>query len=375
MLSFSTAGESHGRGIFAMLDGMPAGLKVLRDTIDNDLKRRQAGYGRGNRMKIEKDRVDVLSGIRGGKTLGSPVLLAVWNADYENWKEYMDPFCIIPGKELYTPRPGHADLPGAIRFGHKDLRNVLERASARETAGRVAAGGFLRCFLEELGIKVSGWVTNIGGVKYDGAFDFDKRDASSVFCPDTDASQKMCSAIDEAIKEGDTLGGAFKIEASGLLPGIGSSTQWNKRLDTIIASFMMSIPAIKAVQIGAGVDCASVKGSQLHDEIFATGIHRTNNAGGVEGGISNGEKIIVTCTMKPIPTLIKGLSSIDIRDGKEKMAQYERSDYCAVPAASVVGEAMLIISIATAIMNDFGQANMEELKAAYEEHRRRSILP
>ena len=183
MLTFFTAGESHGRGIFAFLDGIPAGLNISKEIIDNDLARRQMGYGRGGRMKIEKDRVDVLSGIRGGLTLGSPVLLAVWNADFENWKSYMDPFSIVPGKELYTPRPGHADLPGAIRFGHKDLRNVLERASARETAGRVAAGGFLRCLLSELGIKVYGHVTGIGKVKFDGAFDMEKRDASSVFCP------------------------------------------------------------------------------------------------------------------------------------------------------------------------------------------------
>ncbi len=375
MLTFYTAGESHGRGIFAFLDGIPAGLNISKEVIDNDLARRQMGYGRGGRMMIEKDRVDVLSGIRGGLTLGSPVMLAVWNADFENWKSYMDPFSIVSGKELYTPRPGHADLPGAIRFCHKDLRNVLERASARETAGRVAAGGLLRCLLNELGINVYGYVSGIGKVKFDGMFDIGKRDASSVFCPDPVTSKEMEKAIEKAIKDGDTLGGEFRIEAAGLPAGIGSSAQWNKRLDTIISAFMMSIPAIKAVQIGKGVHSGAVYGSNFHDEICARSGRRTNNAGGIEGGISNGQNIVATCTMKPIPTLIKGLDSIDIRNGAETRAQYERSDYCAVPAASVVGEAMMIVSIASAIMNDFGQANMDELKYAFEEHRRRSELP
>jgi chorismate synthase len=374
MLTFFTAGESHGRGIFAFLDGIPAGVNISKEVIDNDLARRQMGYGRGGRMKIEKDRVDALSGIRGGVTLGSPVLLAVWNADFENWKSYMDPFSIVPGKELYTPRPGHADLPGAIRFSHKDLRNVLERSSARETAARVAAGGLLRCLLNELGINVYGWITGIGKVKFDGAFDIRKRDASSVFCPDPVTSKKMEQTIEKTIKDGDTLGGYFRIEVTGLPAGIGSSAQWNKRLDTIISAFMMSIPAIKAVQIGKGCESGSISGSKLHDEIYAGGRRSTNNAGGMEGGISNGENIIVTCTMKPIPTLIKGLNSIDIRNGAETRAKYERSDYCAVPAASVVGEAMIILSISTAILNDFGQANMGELKYAFEEHRRRSVL-
>ena len=374
MLTFFTAGESHGRGIFAFLDGIPAGLNISKEIIDNDLARRQMGYGRGGRMKIEKDRVDVLSGIRGGLTLGSPVLLAVWNADFENWKSYMDPFSIVPGKELYTPRPGHADLPGASRFGHKDLRNVLERASARETAARVAAGGFLKCLLNELGIKVYGCVTGIGKIKFNGAFNLEKRDASSVFCPDAAASKEMEQEVEKAIKDGDTLGGDFRIEATGLPAGIGSSAQWNKRLDTVISAFMMSIPAIKAVQIGRGFESGAINGSELHDEIYTGGRRKTNNAGGMEGGISNGENVIVTCTMKPIPTLIKGLNSIDIRNGAETRAKYERSDYCAVPAASVVGEAMMIISIASAIMNDFGQANMAELKLAFDEHRRRSVL-
>jgi chorismate synthase len=374
MLTFLTAGESHGRGVFAFLDGIPAGLNVSKEVIDKDLARRQMGYGRGGRMKIEKDRVDVLSGIRGGITLGSPVLLAVWNADFENWKSYMDPFSIVPGKELYTPRPGHADLPGAIRFGHKDLRNVLERASARETAARVAAGGLLRCILKQLGIEVYSFVTGIGKVRFDGKFDMGKRDASSVFCPDTEITIKMEQEIEKVVEEGDTLGGDFRTEATGLPAGIGSSVQWNKRLDTIVSASMMSIPAIKAVQIGIGLEAGTARGSDLHDKIYEGGRRKTNNAGGVEGGISNGQNIVATCTMKPIPTLIKGLDSIDIRNGAETRAQYERSDYCAVPAASVVGEAMMIVSIASAILNDFGQANMAGLKSAFDEHRKQSVL-
>ncbi len=374
MLTFYTAGESHGRGIFAFLGGMPAGLEVSKEAIDSDLARRQMGFGRGGRMKIEKDSVDVLSGIRGGITLGSPVLLAVWNADFENWKGYMDPFSIVPGKELYTPRPGHADLPGAIRFGHRDLRNVLERASARETAGRVAAGGLLRCLLNELGIEVYGYVTGIGKVRFDGEFDRTKRDISSVFCPDAKVSEEMEQEIEKAIKDGDTLGGDFIIEVKGLPAGIGSSSQWNIRLDTMISASMMSIPAIKAVQIGKGALSGAMRGSDLHDEIYAGGKRRTNNAGGIEGGISNGENIVVTCTMKPIPTLLSGRNSIDMRSGAEVKAQYERSDYCAVPAASVVGEAMMIISIASSILSDLGQGNIAEVKHSFDEHRRRSIL-
>jgi chorismate synthase len=374
MLTFLTAGESHGRGVFAFLEGIPAGLNISKEVIDKDLARRQMGYGRGGRMKIEKDRVDVLSGIRGGVTLGSPVLLAVWNADFENWKSYMDPFSIVPGKELYTPRPGHADLSGAIRFGHKDLRNVLERASARETAARVAAGGVLRCLLSELGIDVYGYVTEIGKTRFDGMFNIVKRDASSVFCPDAGITIEMELEIDKAVKEGDTLGGVFRTEATGLPAGIGSSAQWNKRLDTFVSASMMSIPAIKAVQIGRGFEAGTVRGSELHDEIYEGGMRKTNNAGGMEGGISNGENIVATCTMKPIPTLMKGLNSIDIRNGAETRAGYERSDYCAVPSASVVGEAMMIISIASAILDDFGQASMAELKYAFDEHRRRSVL-
>jgi chorismate synthase len=368
MLIFYTAGESHGRGVFTFVDGLPAGLKVAKDLINTDLERRQKGYGRGSRMSIEKDQVDILSGIRGGFTLGSPVLMAVWNRDFNNWQDYMDPWKIIEGKELYTPRPGHADLPGAARFRHKDLRNVLERSSARETAGRVAAGGLLRSFLKTLGVEAFSWVRRIGDAAFDGEFDTQLRDSSSVFCPDPDTTIDMEKIIDEIKENGDTIGGEFRVVLTGLPAGIGSYTQWDQRLDTLVSSHLMSIPGIKAVQIGKGIDCARLPGSQIHDEIEPSvpKSRKSNNAGGMEGGVSNSEPIEVTCTMKPIPTLKKGLGSIDIRNGSAVKAQYERSDYCAVPAASVVGEAMVIIAVSTAIINSFPSPNMDALAEAFD---------
>jgi chorismate synthase len=371
MLVFYTAGESHGRGVFAFLDGLPAGLAVDRALINADLASRQKGYGRGGRMSIEKDEVDVLSGLRDGRTLGSPVLLAVWNRDFDNWKEHMDPWKIVAGRELYTPRPGHADLSGAARFRHKDLRNVLERSSARETAGRVAAGGLLRSFLLSLNIEACSWVTRIGPVKFDGPFDRLKRDASSVFAPDETATKDMEKAIDDAGESGDTLGGEFVVVLNGLPAGIGSYTQWDQRLDALFASSLMSIPGIKAVQIGMGAECAGIPGSKVHDPILPTRPRKraSNNAGGLEGGVSNGEPVVLTCTMKPIPTLKKGMPTIDMRDGSAVQAHYERSDVCAVPAASVVGEAMAVIALSTAVLNSFCQPNMESLLKAFHEHR------
>jgi chorismate synthase len=371
MLIFYTAGESHGRGVFAFLDGLPSGLDINRALIDTDLARRQKGYGRGGRMSIENDVVDVLSGLRGGITLGSPVLLAVWNRDFENWKEYMDPWKIIPGRELYTPRPGHADLSGAARFRHQDLRNVLERSSARETAGRVAAGGVLRSFLNVLGIESHSWVTRIGPVEYIGPFDVEKRDESSVFVPDETVTKEMEKAIDKTGEMGDTLGGEFIVTLEGLPAGIGSYTQWDQRLDALFSAALMSIPGIKAVQIGMGVECAKVAGSMIHDPILPSRPKNraSNNAGGLEGGISNGQPVVIRCTMKPIPTLKKGLPSIDLRDGSSVKADYERSDVCAVPAASVVGEAMAIIALSSAILNGFSQPNMELLIESFAGHR------
>jgi chorismate synthase len=372
MLVFNTAGESHGRGVFAFLDGLPAGLAVDRESIENDLARRQMGYGRGGRMAIEKDRVDVLSGLRGGRTLGSPVLLAVWNADFENWKDHMDPWSIAPGREFHSPRPGHADLAGAARFRHTDLRNVLERSSARETAGRVAAGGLLRSFLATLGVHVHSWVTRIGPAVFEGTYSKEQCDSSSVFCPDPQATLAMEQAIDHAREQGDSLGGDFTVVISGLPAGIGSYTQWDQRLDALITMHLMSIPAIKAVQIGAGVACGGLPGSLVHDPILPTKPRSrpTNNAGGLEGGMSNGEPIVLRCTMKPIPTLTRGLPTFDMLTGEETAAGYERSDVCAVPAASVVGEAMAIIAVAGAILSGFAQPSMEALVQAFAGQRR-----
>lgn len=372
MLVFSTAGESHGRGVFAFLDGLPAGLRVDRSVIDSDLARRQKGYGRGERMALEHDVVDVLAGIRGGHTLGSPVLLAVWNRDFGNWEAFMDPWEIVPGREIHTPRPGHADLAGAARFHHRDLRNVLERSSARETAGRVAAGGILRAFLSALGIEACSWVTRIGPVECEASFDRDLRDGSGVFCPDRAAAREMEIAIDDASSRGDTLGGEFVVALRGLPAGIGSYTQWDMRLDALLASHLMSIPGIKAVQIGKGVGCAGLPGSLVHDPILPTHprSRASNNAGGMEGGVSNGEPLEIRCSMKPIPTLAKGLASVDLRDGSPAQAAYERSDVCAVPAASVVGEAMAIIALSTAVLNSFCQPSMDALLPAFEGHRR-----
>jgi chorismate synthase len=371
MLIFYTAGESHGRGIFAFLDGLPSGLPVDRSLIDADLSRRQKGYGRGGRMAIEKDTADILSGMRGGTTLGSPVLMAVWNRDFENWKQYMDPWSIVPGRELFTPRPGHADLAGAARFRHQDLRNILERSSARETAGRVAAGGFLRSFLKPLGIEVYSWVTRIGPVEYAGPFDRKRRDGSSVFIPDQEATEETEKAIMDAAGKGDTLGGEFVICLEGLPAGIGSCTQWDQRLDAQFSSALMSIPGIKAVQIGMGVECARLPGSLVHDPILPARPkdRPSNNAGGLEGGITNGQPVVLRCTMKPIPTLKKGLPTIDLRDNSPVLADYERSDVCAVPAASVVGEAMVIITISAAILSGFGQPSYGSLVKAFDGHR------
>jgi len=372
MLLFYTAGESHGRGIFTFLDGLPAGLVVDRDAINADLARRQKGYGRGGRMTIEQDKADILSGIRGGVTLGSPVLMAVWNRDFENWKDFMDPWRINPGRELHTPRPGHADISGAARFRHLDLRNVLERASARETAGRVAAGGLLRSFLSCLGIRAHSWVTRIGSSSYGGEFNRHGRDASSVFCPDEKISRDMERLIDEASGEGDSLGGEFVVVLEGLPAGIGSYTQWDQRLDALLAMHLMSIPAIKSVQIGAGIATAEMPGSKVHDPILTTRpkSRPTNNAGGLEGGVTNGEAVVARCTMKPIPTLRKGMPSFDMRTREAVTSAYERSDVCAVPAASVVGEAMAIIAAASAILAGYSQPNMAAMEKAFAEQRK-----
>lgn len=338
MLRFLTAGESHGEALVGILEGMPSGLKIDAGIINKDLKRRQQGYGRGQRMQIENDRAKVLSGIIRGVTIGSPIAILIENKDFSIDK--------LPA--VKNPRPGHADMAGILKYGFKDARCILERASARETAVRVGIGAVCRVLLTEFGIAVSSSVLMIGGVK----------------------SQKMIEKrIDEAIRSKDTLGGIFEVIIKGVPPGLGSCAHWDRRLDTSIAAAVMSIPAVKAVEIGNAIECAAKPGSKVHDEIFYSrekGIYRkTNNAGGIEGGMSNGEDIIVRGYMKPISTLMDGLNTINIDTRKQVKASTERSDICAVPSAGVVGEAVSAFVIARALLEKFGGDSIVETKRNY----------
>ncbi len=354
MLRFLTAGESHGPCLTAILEGLPAGLRVDGVRVNQEMARRQEGFGRGGRMKIERDRADFVSGLRFGETLGSPVTIRVLNADWVNWEMKMSAFGEKVGPEVTAPRPGHADLSGCQKYDRKDVRDILERASARETAARVAVGAVCRQLLEACGICVQSRVVSIGG-------------AGDV------AGQE--AAIAAAKAAGDTLGGCFEVTATGVMPGLGSHIQWDRRLDGKIASAMVSIPAIKGVEFGAGFECGTLPGSQVHDEIFHSadrGYYRvTNRAGGIEGGMSNGEPIVLRAVMKPIPTLTRPLSSVDIRTHEAVAANSERSDVCAVGAASFVGEAMLCIVLCGELLAKFGGDSMEELLTAVDCYRRR----
>jgi len=378
MLRFYTAGESHGKGIFAYLEGFPANFPIDFDFIARQMARRQKGYGRGGRMKIEKDRVEFLSGVRLGRTLGSPILMAVWNRDYENWKEIMkpEPGELPPERVVSRPRPGHADLAGVLKFGFSDVRNVLERSSARETAGRVAAGALCKDLLRRLGIEVGSFVVSIGSAEVpkealEGrSFSelFERAEKSEVRIPvlDRELEERFKGEIDKAKEKGESLGGVFVVYATGVPVGLGSHTQWDRRLDGRIAQAIMSIQAIKGVEIGLGFEAARLPGSKVHDEIFyrqERGFYRlTNNAGGIEGGITNGEPIVVRAAMKPIPTLYKPLRSVDLRTKEPFEASVERSDVCAVPAAAVVGEAMLAITVLGALLEKFPADSFGELK-------------
>ncbi len=366
MLNFTTAGESHGKCLIVIVNGFPAGVHLDESVINADLKRRQGGYGRGGRMQIESDKVFILSGTRKNITIGSPICLKIENRDYK----------IDNLPDVTRPRPGHADLPGLIKFGHKDARNILERASARETAARVAAGALTKILLAEFGISVLGYVKGIGGVNSKKTVKnldeiLKNRNKSKVYCLDKLAESKMIEKIKKAKKEGDSLGGVIEIIAFGVPPGLGSHAQWNLRLDGILAGALMSIQAIKGVEIGLGFDFAKKFGSQVHDEIFysenkgAFG-RATNNAGGIEGGITNGEVIIARAAMKPIPTLMKPLRSVDIVTKKPESASTERSDVCAVPAVSVVGEAAMAFEIARCFMEKFGGDSIDEVTRNYE---------
>jgi chorismate synthase len=379
-LRLITAGESHGPGLTCIVEGLPAGLVLDPDAINADMARRQLGHGRGGRMKIEKDAAEVTSGVRHGRTLGGPIALSVANRDYANWEERMNPWPVeaaVP--EVHLPRPGHADLAGVQKYGFTDVRNVLERASARETAARVAGGALAKAFLRALGVEVVSHVTQIGSVQAPErnglAFeDFADVDASPVRCLDPGASKAMVEEINVLRKRNESLGGVFEVRAFGLVPGLGSHVSWEERLDGRIGLAMLSIQAIKGCGIGDGFDLAGRPGSAAHDEIFyeeERGYFReTNRSGGIEGGMSTGEPLVVRCAMKPLPTLTKPLRSVDIATREPAEALRERTDSCTVPAAGVVGEAMLAIVLASAYREKFGGDHIDDVTAAlaaYEE--------
>ncbi|HTR44194.1 MAG TPA: chorismate synthase [Thermodesulfovibrionales bacterium] len=404
-MKFMTAGESHGKGLCGIIEGIPANLSLSSQEIDKELKRRQSGFGRGGRMKIESDHAEILSGVRWGKTLGSPITILIENADHKNWLEGMSADAAAQGSipPVTRPRPGHADLAGAIKYDQRDIRNVLERSSARETAVRVACGAIAKRFLSEFGIGVGSYVTQIGnehaalgsqplsGRELLGLFD--EAEASPVRCPDQNGAHRMVALIEKALKEGNSLGGVFEVFVTGAPAGLGSYIQWDRRLDGRLAQALMSVQAIKGVEVGAGFALAGRPGSEVMDEIFydretsnvkreripKTTSHvsrltshgfyrRTNNAGGIEGGMTNGMPVIVRAAMKPIPTLRTPLGSVDIITKEAFEAAYERSDVCAVPAASVVGEAMTALTVADAFIEKFGGDSMEEVMRNYKGH-------
>jgi chorismate synthase len=380
-LRFTTAGESHGPGLVAVLEGLPAGLELEPADIDADLARRQLGHGRGGRMKIESDRAIVRSGIRHGRTLGSPIALLIENRDYANWEERMNPWPVeAEVEEVHLPRPGHADLSGILKFGHTDVRNVLERASARETAARVAAGALAKAFLRMLGVTVYSHVLQIGAVSAPARdslepSDFADVDSSPVRCLDAKASEAMVTEIDGARKANESLGGIFEVVAFGLVPGLGSYLTWDDRLDGRLARAIMSIHAMKGVAIGDGFDVAGRVGSKAHDEIFWDddgGYRReTNHAGGLEGGMTTGQPLVVRAAMKPLPTLTKPLRSVDTDTKEPAEALRERTDSCTVPAAGVVGEAMVALELAGAYREKFGGDGMQDVIAAVDAYKQR----
>jgi chorismate synthase len=385
MLRFLTAGESHGKALVAILEGLPAGLTIDVDAVTTELRRRQTGYGRGRRMAIESDRAEPLSGIRHGVSTGGPIALLIPNKDWENWQRTMYAEAEMPSgasgadrPAVTRPRPGHADLAGFVKYGHEDMRNVLERASARETAARVAVGAIARQLLQSVGTGIVSHVTAIGAaiVAHPAAFSFDQVRAISLdtplHCVDAAVESQMIAEIDRARDAGDTMGGSFEVIAHAVPPGLGSYVQWDRKLDGRLAQALMSIPAIKAVGIGIGPAVANLPGSRVHDEIVPAtesaaapvGVSRpTNNAGGLEGGVTNGEDLRITGYMKPISTLMKPLRSVDLATMTESPATIERSDVCAVPAAAVVGEAMVAIVLADAVIEKFGGDSVEELVA------------
>jgi chorismate synthase len=381
-LRLITAGESHGPGLTCLVEGLPAGLALDEATMNRDMARRQLGHGRGGRMKIERDRAEVTAGVRHGTTLGGPIALQIQNRDYANWEERMNPWPVEAQiAEVHLPRPGHADLVGTQKYGFTDVRNVLERASARETAARVAGGALARTFLAALGVEVRSHVVQIGTVQVAprdaplSATDFEGVDEDPVRCLDRDAGRAMVAHINAQRKANESLGGVFEVIAFGIVPGLGSHVSWEERLDGRIAGALCSIQAIKGVGLGDGFDLAGIPGSAAHDELFydeARGYYReTNHAGGLEGGMTNGEPLVARAAMKPLPTLTKPLRSVDIATKEPAQALRERTDSCTVPAAGVVGEAMLAFVLADAYRAKFGGDHMDDVLAAVAAYRER----
>lgn len=378
-MRYITAGESHGSGVLAIVTEVPAGLSLSQDSIDSELARRQVGHGRGGRMAIESDTAQVLAGVRHGRTLGSPVAILVANRDSENWAAEMAPFGEPTDARVTAPRPGHADLAGVQKTGASDIRDVLERASARETAGRVAAGAIAKRLLAEAGVVVRSAVVAVGEVRVDPepsveSIDYAAVEASDMRCPSEEASSRMRAAIDVAREEGESLGGVFVVWATGLVPGVGGYATAAERLDGRLAGALVSIPAIKGVEIGSGFASAAAPGSLVHDEIVLSsdGVRRASNrAGGIEGGMTNGETLLLRAAMKPIPTLTSPLASVDIASGEVVEAARERSDVCAVPAAAVVAEAEVALVLADAYGAKFGSDSMGDLLSALRAYRTR----
>jgi len=377
-MRFLTAGESHGPMLVGIIEGLPAGLTIEEDYINQQLARRQGGYGRGGRMSIEKDRVKFLSGVRFGQTTGSPLALAIENRDWPNWQKVMspDPLDETGERKVTRPRPGHADLAGGLKYLHRDLRNVLERASARETAMRVAIGSIAALLLRHFGIESASWVAALGGItarppqpEWSAGMIKEKTASSPLYCPDPQAEKLMLKKIDEAAEQGDTLGGVFEMLIEGVPPGLGSHVHWDRRLDSRLAGALMSVPAIKGVEIGLGFAAAERPGSMVHDAIVFDERGKlsrsANHAGGLEGGITNGQNIMIRAAMKPIPTLKKPVRSIDLASGQPSFAAVERADVCAVPAASVVGEAVVAWELARSFLEKFSGDSLSEVELAW----------
>ena len=375
MLRYLTSGESHGKSLISILDGIPANIELNIDEINYELEKRQGGYGRGGRMKIEKDKINILGGVRGKITLGGPISIEIKNKDYENWIQYMNPMDNIDfeTKKVEKVRPGHADLVGCLKYDFEDARNVLERSSARETASKVAVGAICKQVLKNFNIDFTSRVVQIGSVKDNNSYDFDyikeNVDKSAVRCINKDVEKEIIKEIDKVKSEGDTLGGVVEIRVKNLIPGLGSYTQFDKKIDGELAMYLMSIQAIKGVEIGIGFDVANNYGSNVMDEIYYNnedGIKRkTNQLGGIEGGMTTGEELVIRCAMKPIPTLYKPLKSININTLESYSASIERSDNCAVPACSVVCENVVAFVICKYFLDKIGGDNLNDLKSNY----------